>query len=650
MRSFVLVSSTWLGLAAGCAGVDVASGERPDVRFSQTGGDVWAFEASVRGEVRGACSSLEVGPPGRERGVELEDGKFEALVPLEPGENVVHARCRVAGKVRAQAEPIVLHGRTVDRPHARAKVTLDGEALSLDARSSTASERGREPIVAYRWSVRRAGVPVGESRTLGDGEVMRVGAPEEDGLHRFELEVEDEAGRRDQAAVLISVERGRARVVGDDEPPPWAEHAVVYGASPSLLGDAPFRKLEARLDHLKRLGVTALWIAPIHPSAPDDEYGYAVEDHFGVRQSFGSDADLRALVTAAHARGMRVLLDMVPNHTSDTHAYFEGARREGVRSRYFDYYERDERGGHRYFFDWAHLPNLDYRHPEVRRMAQEIFVHWVREIGIDGFRVDVAWGIARRDPTFFPSLRAELRRIEPELLLIAEASARDPRAHQGFDAAYDWTEHPGRWAWQDAFPADGELDLLALDEALFGEAAEGPLTVRFLNNNDTGARFVTRHGLGRTRVATALLFTLPGVPALFMGDEVAAEFHPYEQVEPLRFPDAPDVVEAHRKLVELRKRYPVLRKGALVQVPVSHHDRVFAHLRATPGERSLVVLLNFGDEAIDAEIELPKGHDDALGPRVRDVLNGRPRVLRRKGARYVVHLAPHSSVVLENAS
>src|SRR5690606_346580 len=147
-------------------------------------------------------------------------------------------------------------------------------------------------------------------------------------------------------------------------------------------------------------------------------------------------------------------------------------------------------------------PNLDYDHPEVRRWMREAFSFWVRELDVDGFRVDAAWGVQQRAPAFFRALAEELYRTDPQLLLIAEASARDRYWRDvGFAAAYDWTEEVGHWAWREAVGAAGDdpgIDVRALREAILeterARAAGGPRVVRFVDNNDTGARFLTRQG------------------------------------------------------------------------------------------------------------------------------------------------------------
>jgi glycosidase len=120
---------------------------------------------------------------------------------------------------------------------------------------------------------------------------------------------------------------------------------------PHLFGRPPFEAVARRLDHLHDLGIDGLWLCPINATPPGN-YGYAVTDYHAVREDYGTAADLHRLIEQAHARGLRVVLDFVPNHTSHLHRFFADAERNARASPYYDFYDRDEDGRPTHYFGW----------------------------------------------------------------------------------------------------------------------------------------------------------------------------------------------------------------------------------------------------------------------------------------------------------
>ena len=148
--------------------------------------------------------------------------------------------------------------------------------------------------------------------------------------------------------------------------------------------------------------------------------------------------------------------------------------------------------------------------------------------------------------------------------------------------------------------------------------------LRFLNNNDTGPRFVTTHGPGMTRVATAMLLTLPGLPCLFTGDEVGAEYEPYASPSPVDWSsDIHDLAGWHRRLCELRTATPALHAPDWTPLATAP-DTVFAYLRHGAHAQPVLVVLNFGDRAVTAAVDLPPGYEQfRASARLTDMLNDR---------------------------
>jgi glycosidase len=601
-----------VGSASGGGGSDV-------IAFDRRGDDAWAWVERVSGSARCDAVDLTVND-GASTTVAVTGGAFSARVPLVPGENRIRATC--SGDTSSSAE-LDFTERLDPRPTARIHAVLVGRQVTFDASGSEPSAFDGAPIERYAWSERLgnpAPLPVDGSK-----DQTTVEAPRKDGEYYVTLEITDREGRTDRSSAYVVVEHGDPRIPDlATENPAWVEKAVVYGTVPPLFGNNGFRSVEAKLPYLRDLGVTALWLSPVNVS-PAGDFGYAVKDYFELNPDYGTKEDFRALVQSAHDLGIRVLMDFVPNHISDEHPYSVDAARYGEASHYYDFFDRNEQGEITHYFDWSNLNNMNYDNVEVRNMEIAAFSYWVREFDVDGFRVDASWGVKKRRPGFWPVWREELKRIKPDLMLIAEASARDPYYFShGFDVGYDWTEQLGNWAWQGVFDAP-EVIGDWLDQALLNEPKgydPDALVFRFLNNNDTGTRFVDLYGEGMTRVAAAMLLTLPGVPELYTGDEIGASYLPYEALTPLVWKDEHHLRDYYTRLIDLRRTTPALHSRDWARVTLEPSTGTYAYVRAAPGAPSVLVLLNFAETPTTVTIDLAGPLAGFAGRKTVDLLTG----------------------------
>ncbi len=598
-------------LLSGCAPATIVALDGP-------GGDAWTFTPRLTGTASESCQEVWVESSVARVLAERDGAGFAAVVPLAAGDNDVVAVCVTKGGEQ-RATPQTWRVRLEDRPTARVRTRIADEGITLEGGGSNPSEGSAARVTRYTWNA-RAGNPAAlyltdgtplEATTLLPGESITLATPEVDGEYYVRLTVTDANGNTDMSVATFRVSYEEPLLVDlSDEHPAWVDSAVVYGVVPFFFGEAGFADVTARLDSLEALGVNVLWLSPIL-ACPDDDFGYAVTDPFALRDTFGDEADLRALVDGAHSRGMRVIMDFVPNHTSDRHPYFKEQDRTGVTSPYHDWYDRDESGAVTSYFGWDNLPNLNYDNPEVRRYMVEAFAYWIRAFDIDGFRADVAWGVAERAPDFWEDWRAELTRVKPDLLLLAEGTGRDATWYgHGFDVAYDWTWEPGEWAWQAAFEGE-ETDVPALISALTNEG-EGfdsdALLFRFLENNDTGERFATRHGPARVPVAAALTLTVPGLPLVYTGQEVGAAFEPYDEAPVLDWADPNGLSPVYQRLIRLRTDLAALRSRDWALLDVGAGEGVLAYVRIAPDPlENVVVILNFAEAP--ATVVLPMTGD-----------------------------------------
>jgi glycosidase len=383
----------------------------------------------------------------------------------------------------------------------------------------------------------------------------------------------------------------------------WVARSALYEVfvrdfSPS----GNFRGLIEGLDRIQSSGADVLWLMPIYPIGDLNRKGslgspYAVRDYRAVNPPYGTAADFRALVRAVHARGMKLILDWVPNHTSPDHAW--------VRE-HPDYYIRNERGEPSVprddkgkLTDWTDVAQLDYKNRELRRTMIDNMQYWLQEFGIDGFRVDVAGFI----PYDFwreavPALRAAVPR---RILLLAEWG--DLEMHRvGYDLTYAWDSYSRLKAVWKGAPAStfvqGELtDMKAMPP--------GGMRLRFTTNHDETAWdkppvtiFGGRMGARAAFVAMALL---PGRPLLYNGQEVESpqKLGLFER-EPVAWnqPGADQARAFYAAVLKLARTEPALIARDFRAVETSAAQDVIAYRRG-----DLVVLVNARSKPVTVAVK-----------------------------------------------
>ncbi|MCU0990130.1 MAG: alpha-amylase family glycosyl hydrolase [Xanthomonadales bacterium] len=214
--------------------------------------------------------------------------------------------------------------------------------------------------------------------------------------------------------------------------PEWSRDAVIYQINTrQFTPEGTFDAAATQLPRLRELGVDILWLMPVQPIGEKNRKGslgspYSIRDYVGVNPEFGDLDSLKRFVAAAHEHGFRVILDWVANHTAWDNPLLE---------QHPEWYARDWKGD---FYpppwtDWSDVVTLDYDQPGLRHYMTEAMKWWVSEVGMDGFRADVA-GFVPLD--FWENLRAELDAIRP-VFMLAEWEQRDLHA-RAFDMTYAW--------------------------------------------------------------------------------------------------------------------------------------------------------------------------------------------------------------------
>lgn len=358
---------------------------------------------------------------------------------------------------------------------------------------------------------------------------------------------------------------------------PWWERGVVYQVYPRSFHDSDgdgvgdLAGIERRLDYIASLGVDAIWLSPIFPS-PMADFGYDVADFRGIEPMFGTLADFDRLLAEVHARELKLLLDFVPNHTSDQHAWFKDSRASRTSPRRDWYIWRDAKpdgsppnnwisdfGGSAWTWDEAtgqyylraflpQQPDLNWRNPELKAEMLDVLRFWF-ERGVDGFRIDVLWHIIKAEglpdnppnPDWRPGMnerdrvlqlhstdQPEAHAISHEMRLIADEYGDRVMIGEIFLPNH----RLARWHGTREKPQVHLPFNFALIENAWNAATLGPLIADYeasipewgwpnwvIGNHDS-PRIAARIGEAQARVAMMLLLTLRGTPTLYQGDEL----------------------------------------------------------------------------------------------------------------------------------
>lgn len=515
--------------------------------------------------------------------------------------------------------------------HIAAYFTTDG--------SDPAGARGLATVGQVALAERDAGAPtlLGATRVhhwramipaQPDGTLVRYCI---DGWSDAEPRLHWLADAIDPFTAPASAGREFAYHVDQRQPPAWPEDAIVYhifvdrfasahdqaplaalGNLTAFYGGA-LRGIAEKLDYLADLGVNCLWLSPVMESPT--YHGYNPSSYHQVSPRYGTNDDLRALIAEAHARGMRVLLDFVANHTSDEHpAFIEARSATTAPTRQWYSFGSGYRNGYLTFYDVPDMPVLQTDADAVRRYLIDAARYWLTEFGADGLRLDNVSG-----PThaFWTAFQEGVKTADPNALTLGEISGDmdDIASYAGrLDACMDFPlTHQIRqvFAQRDASLA-GLLAALATHEAAFPPSLA---RARLLDNHDMH-RFLwlAQNDTRRLKLALAFLLAIPGIPVIYYGTEVGLSQRdgPSGQDAYAREPmlwgadQHADVLAHARWLIHQRAARDSLRHGKLAHVPLTivadEPEQVGALARYTGAEATLVIFNN-GERAARFALE-----------------------------------------------
>jgi cyclomaltodextrinase / maltogenic alpha-amylase / neopullulanase len=453
---------------------------------------------------------------------------------------------------------------------------------------------------------------------------------------------------------------------------PWDEPPTGQGyKGGDLLG------IVERLDHLTELGVNAIYLNPVFQSACN--HRYHTHDYYQVDPLLGGNEALRELIDAAHARGMRVMLDGVFNHASRGFFQFSDILENGPHSAWLDWfiiqdwplnpYTGDKPANYASWWDNRALPKFNTDNQQVREFLMRVAEFWLREYDIDGWRLDVPEEITT--PGFWEEFRQRVRAVKPDAYIVGEiwTPAADWLRGDRFDAVmnYVFTEAiiaftAGDRVSPSLIEGRAYKPYPGIDAAEFGARIQKLLDLygweatlgqfNLLDSHDTSRlTSIARGDQATLRLATLFQMCYPGAPCVYYGDEVGIQGisdydAPHDDAQarwtmPWDRPNEWDneLFAYFQEIIRLRHREPALRHGRYQQLYAE--GQLYAFSRELDG-RSLIILLNSGEEAHTADLP----GDSGPAP---DILFGQPEIGKLANGRLPITIAAREGVVLAAA-
>ena len=365
---------------------------------------------------------------------------------------------------------------------------------------------------------------------------------------------------------------------------PAVEDIAMYQVNPRVFApDHSLNAVAARIDSIRDLGVNIMWVMPIYPIGIEKGKNspYCISDYKSIAPEFGTIDDFKNLANVCHEHGMGIILDWVANHTAWDHPWVK---------EHPDWYTHDEKADtiiHPRPWDWYDVADLNYDNKDMRAAMIDAMKFWIVEVGIDGFRCDVADGVPA---DFWKDAIDQLRAAagDRKIVMLAEGKNVDNFTVGGFDMNYGWDYKDELVkVWRGA-PAE---NLIKADKAEYDSLPAGKVKMRFTTNHDHSTEatpckeFINDRGAMAAYVATIF----PHGGALIYGSQEVGYPEPinFFKYVPVDWTAKPEIYKEYQMLIGLYNDHPALRKGKMTAYP---DKDVLVFEKTDAAERFLVVV------------------------------------------------------------
>ena len=405
---------------------------------------------------------------------------------------------------------------------------------------------------------------------------------------------------------------------------------------PKAYHGGDFKGITQKLDYIHEMGFTAIWLTPIVKNEPGGYHGYWAEDFYETEEHFGTIEDFKELVNEAHERDIKVIVDIVMNHTGYQHPWLEDPEKADwfnvdKRILNWDNQEQVERG-------WIYgLPDLNQDNPEVRDYLIDMAKWWIKETNIDGYRLDTVKHVPK---WFWQEFSEEMKSVKEDFFLIGEVWHDNPAVIAAYeDTGIDsFVDFPLYNMLSRVFAApDRPLgSLKAIWENNNTHFTNPHVLGTFIDNHDV-ERFTRQalknneHPVSRVKLALSYLYTAPGIPIVYYGTEIALDGgEDPDNRRDMNFRAEKEIIEYISMLAEIRKSKPSLTHGTFEMI---FEQDGMALIKREYEDEVTIIALNNTSGTVTAPIPL---EEIGEGMQLRGYLND--ELVRETNGEYLITL------------
>ncbi len=496
--------------------------------------------------------------------VSATDGQFQVSASYVEGANSFVAQAVDSTGSTIVSSPFTMTYFVNHAPDAEISFTSSSGSVKLSAANSTDPDSGQTAALNFVWGV-EPGNPSSVSGVSGaTSSSVTIATPSVPGEYYFSLVAKDPDGNSDTTNSYFTVyQNDSVSFPTYASNPEWVKDGRIYELFfNSFTPQQTINAATQKLDYIAQMGFNIIWVMPVMKNNQTIDNGpgpgYNIVDFYTVAPQYGTNADFKNFVDRAHQLGIKVILDVTPNHTSFNHPFVNDARLFGTNSFYWDFYQHNLIGNPNYHPNLSEsittdgfvyygafsdqLLNYNWSDVDARAYMDGVYKWWVENMGVDGFRFDVYWGPHDRadngnggeDEMGIPT-RTMLKHVDPSIFLLGETAGTGVGSEVnyaddggGLDAAYDWNFlHNAVQAF--SFSSSSSISTLNSNVTNYGPNGgntmgfvPGPnaLFMRGMENQDEDRIAYIYGSYQKTMPMATVTFTVPGIPMIYSGQEV----------------------------------------------------------------------------------------------------------------------------------